>query len=125
MDAALAAVLGDYGMWKRLVEELKQDLKLDGEEWHSSPVKAGWALRLQKKKRNIIYLSPRHGWFLPSFALSDKAIAVAKKSALPKGVSKIISEAKRYTEGTAVRIEVKEPADLNGVKLLARIKIES
>jgi len=114
-----------YGIWKQLIAELKQDLKLDGEEWNSSGVKYGWALRLQLKKRNIVYLGPRMGWFLAAFVLGDKAVAVARKSELPAQVLKEIAEAKRYGEGTPVRIEVRKPEDLATVRALARIKVEN
>jgi len=40
-------------------------------------------------------------------------------------VLKIISEAKRYAEGTAVRIDVKSPTDLLIVKKLAGAKLEN
>ena len=102
-----------------------EDLKLDTAEWHSSSVKLGWSLRLQVKKRNIVYLGPRGGCFLAAFALGDRAVAVARKSELPARVIKLIAEAKRYAEGTAVRIEVRDAADVHVVKLLARIKLEN
>jgi Protein of unknown function (DUF3788) len=125
-DKALASVLGgSHSLWKCLVDDLKRELKLDTAEWHTASVKLGWSLRLQLKKRNIVYLGPRDGWFLAAFALGDKAVAAARKSALPVEVLKIIAESKRYVEGTAVRIEVKKPEDLEVVKTLARIKIEN
>ncbi len=125
-EAAVASVLGkSYALWQALVADLKRELKLDREEWHTSSVKAGWALRLQLKKRNIVYLGPRAGWFLASFILGDKAVAAARKSELPAHVLKTIAESKRYAEGTAVRIEVKKPDDLEAVKTLARIKSEN
>ncbi|HXJ90579.1 MAG TPA: DUF3788 domain-containing protein [Candidatus Binatia bacterium] len=111
--------------WKRLITELKQELKLDGEDWHSSGAKYGWALRLQKKDRNIVYLGPRSGSFLVSFVLGDKALAVARKSELPADVLKMIAETKRYGEGTPVRIEVSKVEDLEPIKILARIKVEN
>jgi Protein of unknown function (DUF3788) len=49
VEAALGA---SYALWKQLISELKKELHLDGEDWHSSGVKYGWALRLQKKDRN-------------------------------------------------------------------------
>jgi len=126
-EAALASVLGETStLWHSLVADLKQGLKLDGEEWHSYSVKAGWSLRLQLKKRNIVYLGPRAGWFLAAFILGDRAVAAAKTSKLlPAGVLSMIAEAKRYAEGTAVRIEVKEPSDAAVVTTLARIKVEN
>jgi hypothetical protein len=99
-------------LWKQLVAELKEELKLDGEEWSSSGLKYGWSFRLQVKKRNIVYLGPRSGAFMASFVLGDKAIAVARKSNLPAYVLKMIAAAKRYGEGTPVRIEVSKPEDL-------------
>jgi uncharacterized protein DUF3788 len=125
-EKALASVLGaTHALWKRLVKDLKRELKLDAAEWHTASVKLGWSLRLQLKKRNIVYLGPREGGFLAAFVLGDKAVAIARESMLPADVLKIIADAKRYAEGTAVRIEVKQPADLEVVKTLARIKIEN
>lgn len=125
-DAALAEVLGtSHSLWKTLVADLTSELHLDAAEWHSSSVKLGWSLRLQLKKRNIVYLGPREGWFLAAFALGDKAVAVARKSDLPDRILKLIADARRYAEGTAVRIEVRNSDDARIVKLLARIKTES
>ena len=112
-------------LWNQLLAELKQELKLDGEEWNSSGLKYGWSFRLQLKKRNIVYLGPRAGAFVAAFVLGDKAVAVARKSKLPAYVLKMIAEAKRYGEGTPVRIEVSKPADLEPVNILAKIKVEN
>ena len=125
-EEALASVLGDsLALWKQLVADLRRNLKPDAAEWHTSSVKLGWSLRLQQRKRNIVYLGPRDGFFLAAFALGEKAVTAARKSALPSEVLKIIADAKRYAEGTAVRIEVRHPADLEVVKTLAKIKIEN
>ena len=57
-EAEVALVLGkSQSLWQELVSALKRDLGL-GEQWGSSSIKAGWSLRLQSKKRNIVYLSP-------------------------------------------------------------------
>ena len=123
---AVEAALGQsYALWKQLIVELKQELKLDGEEWNSSGLKYGWALRLQLKQRNIVYLGPRSGSFMAAFVLGDRAVAVARKNELPAYVLKVIAEAKRYGEGTPVRIEVSKPEDLQPVKILAKIKVEN
>src|SRR5579864_9354177 len=124
-QAEVALALGNsQNLWLELVSTLKGEFQLT-EEWGSSSVKAGWSLRLQSKKRNIVYLAPGQGRFLASFALGDRAIAAAPKSNLPDRVLKIIAEAKRYAEGTAVRIEVQKPGDVAAVKTLAKIKLEN
>lgn len=125
-EPQLATVLDDCReMWQQLVTDLKREVGIDTAEWHTSSVKMGWSLRLQAKKRNIVYLSPREGWFLASFALGDKAIAAAKKSDLGSNVLRMIADSKRYPEGTAVRIDVRSISDLQTVKRLAKIKIEN
>jgi hypothetical protein len=85
--------LGDAdALWRGLVADLKRDLKLDSEEWNSYSIKAGWSLRLQRKKRNIVYLSPSTGCFLASFALGDKAVAAARIAVLPPITRKLIEK---------------------------------
>ena len=125
-ERALEKVLGQsYALWTRLVAELKRDLQLDGEEWHSSGVKHGWALRLRKKDRNIVYLGPRAGSFMAAFVLGDEAVAVARKTDLPSSILTMMADAKRYGEGTPVRIEVRTLTDLKKVKILATVKLNN
>ena len=120
----LAAVLGPAKTaWDRLIADLAQEHKIDGREWSSYSPKAGWSLRLIKKARVILYLSPHQGSFMVSFALGDKAVQAALKSKLPPPAVKIIKEAKRYAEGTAVRVEVLKAKDVEVVKTLAAIKL--
>ena len=125
-EAALASALGEsLALWNKLVSELKQELKIDTVEWHTASPKLGWSLRLQLKRRNIVYLGPRQKSFLASFALGDKAIAATRKSNLPADVLKNIANSKRYAEGTAVRIQVRTEKDVEVVKKLVKIKIEN
>lgn len=123
--AVESALAESNPLWIGLIAELKSELGLDGEEWNTSGVKYGWSLRLQLKKRNIVYLGPRFGSFVAAFVIGDKAVAVARQSPLPARVLRMIDEAKRYAEGTPVRIEVSKPEDLAAVKILARIKVEN
>lgn len=123
---AVETALGQSSaLWKQLIAELKRELQLDGEDWHSSGVKYGWALRLQKKDRNVVYLGPRSGSFVAALVLGGKAIAIARKSKLPENLINTIAETKRYGEGTPVRVEVSKPEDVEAVKILARIKVEN
>jgi hypothetical protein len=123
-DGELAAELGGAkAHWDRLLADLQAEFELT-REWNSYSPKAGWALRWKREKRNIVYLSPCRECFLASFALGDRAVAAAREANLPKPVVKIIDEAKRYAEGTAVRIEVKGAKDLAVVRKLVGIKLE-
>lgn len=123
-DGELAAVLGaGKALWDRLLDELAAELRLVVREWNSYSRKAGWSLRVKLKERNVVYLSPHHGCFTASFALGDKAVQRACAGSLPPRIVKLIRDAKRYAEGTAVRIEVSGPEDIAVVKELASIKL--
>jgi hypothetical protein len=125
-DGDLTEALGPIkALWDQLLATLADQFNLIDQEWNSYSPKAGWALRLKRKKRNIVYLSPCQGCFFASFALGDKAIQAAHQSKLPKRVIKIIDEAKRYAEGTGVRLDIKKPKDIDIVKKLTTIKLDN
>ncbi len=118
LDITLGA---SQGMWRELIVELRGAGIIDGKDWNSYSKKAGWALRLKRKDRNIVYLSPAIGCFAASLVLGDKALA-SLKTELSPAVQKAISEGKRYPEGTAIRIEVRSEADVELIKKLAAAK---
>jgi hypothetical protein len=123
-DSELVSALGPVkALWDQLIDDLADECGVAGQEWNSYSPKAGWSLRLKREQRNIVYLSPCSGCFRVSFALGDKAVQAARQSKLPPRVLKIINEAKRYAEGTGVRLEVKASKDLAAVKKLAAIKL--
>ena len=124
-DSELASELGTAKqVWDRLLVDLDRTHMLATREWNSYSRKGGWSLRLKKGDRNIIYLSPGKGCFMASFALGDKAVEAAKRSKLPKAVLEAIATAKRYAEGTGVRLDVTKAKDLPPIVKLVEIKLE-
>jgi len=124
--AEVRAALGaSAGLWERLLNWLAAEKGVAEQEWKSTSVKYGWALRLKVKKRTIVYLGPCAGCFRASFVLGDRAVAAARESDLPQGLLKAIDEAPRYAEGTGVRLIVKAEKDLAGIRKLAAIKLEN
>jgi hypothetical protein len=123
-EADLAEALGPAkAIWDRLLTELEQECSLGTREWNCYSLKAGWALRLKRGDRNIVYLSPGNGCFMASFALGDKAVQAARSSKLPKRILDIIAGAKRYAEGTAVRLDISAAKDIARVKKLVALKL--
>ena len=123
-ERELMQVLGAAApLWQELITALKKDCGLQDREWHSHSPKAGWSLRLQDKKRNIVYLTPGRGGFMASFALGEKAMQLARTSEFASQILKILQDAKRYAEGSAVRIDVKSSRDVAAVAKLAAIKM--
>jgi hypothetical protein len=124
-DEELTAQLGRpaRAVWDRLIRDLADEYGVDVQEWSSYSRKAGWSLRLKRGQRTILYLSPSRGSFLASFALGRKALEAARQSGLPPKVTGIIAEARRYAEGTAVRLDVAGAEDIASVKKLAAAKL--
>lgn len=119
----LAATLGDsLDAWKELTVWLSGK-GISAKEWHSISPKYGWALRPQLKARNILYMGPCAGCFRVSFVLGDRAMAAARASELPKAVLKEIAGARRYAEGTGVRLLVRTADDLTPIRTLVEIKL--
>ena len=122
----LASVLGPAKkVWDQLLTELKDEAGIDSQEWGSSSRKAGWSLRAKHNDRIIVYLSPGRSSFMASFALGDKALAALRQSKLPARIRKIVDHGKRYAEGTAVRIEVGEIADVAAIRTIAIAKLNN
>ena len=125
-EAELAAELGSTKpFWDRLLTSLAKQYDSDVREWSSYSRKAGWSLKVKHKQRTVLYLTPSRGCFMASFALGEKAIKAARQSDLPQRALEIIKSAKRYAEGTAVRIDVHGTKDVAVVEKLAAIKLAS
>jgi hypothetical protein len=111
-------------LWDQLVADLQQQYELN-QEWGSYSLKAGWSLRLKRKDRIIAYLVPLQGGFQAALVLGDRAVKIALQSKLPERVLKTIANAKRYGEGTGIRLTVENDTDLAAIGILAAIKIEN
>ena len=123
-EEELAAALGPAkAVWDLFIAGLAEENGVDVREWNSYSAKAGWSLRLKRKKRTIVWLAPCQGSFRVAFILGDKAMKAARECAFPKSVVKILDETPQYPEGTGVRIAVKAAKDIAVLKKLAEIKL--
>jgi hypothetical protein len=78
---------------------------------------------VKRGKRTILWLSPHEGCFGVVFIFGAKAMTALQQCKLPKRVIKILSEAKKYPEGTGVRLEVKTAKELSVLKKLVAVKV--
>jgi hypothetical protein len=122
----LRETLGRSGaLWDRLKDHLTSEYQPLAEEWMFSGEKWGWSLRLKRKKRTILYMTPRKKHFFVGFVLGEKAVKAARESDLPDSVLTLIDSARKYAEGRGVRIEVRTKKDLENAKKLAAVKMAS
>ena len=122
-EDGLAATLGPaYELWNALRRRLGSAWRPYAELWGYTTKSTGWGFRVKRGERVIVYLTPRHGEFLASFALGEKAVLDAHERGLPAAVVELIDGARRYAEGRAVRLTVATAADLDVVEKLAAAK---
>ena len=123
-EAELTKALGpSKQVWQQLLRELAQEFGVMTTEWKCYSVKLGWAVRVKRGKRTILWLSPREDCFGVSFIFGTKAMTALEQCNLPKRIIKILSEAPKYPEGTGVRLQVKTAREISALKKLAAIKV--
>jgi uncharacterized protein DUF3788 len=124
-DEEVTNALGASGMiWKNLIGWMAEKEGVSDQEWKGIVVKKyGWSLRLKRKGRNIIYLSPGKDCFMVSFVLSNKALEQAKSEHLPKAVQDALANAPHYPEGNGLRLLVHRASDLAAIRKIAAIKL--
>jgi hypothetical protein len=115
-EADLAATLGKTNAhWNELRKLIALRFAPLSEDWGFSSRSTGWGLRLKQEKRTVLYMTPCEGHFLASFALGERVVKAARESALPASILEVVDNARKYAEGTGVRLVVKTARDLRNV----------
>lgn len=123
-DAELARALkSSFVFWNELKQRIASRFKPLTCEWGFTSKTTGWGLRLKRKERIVLYMTPCAGHFLASFALGEKAVQAAHEAKLPSSLLQIVDSAKKYAEGRGVRLKVTSARDVANVEKLAVIKM--
>jgi hypothetical protein len=125
-EADLARALkGSFVFWNELKERISSRFTPLTFEWGFTSKTTGWGLRLKRKDRIVLYMTPCDGYFLASFALGEKAVQAAHKGDLPSSLLKIIDSARKFAEGRGVRLKVTTGSDVRHAEKLAVIKMST
>ena len=114
-----------YTAWKTLADFVIKSAPASNAEWSFSGTKFGWSFRIRDKKRVLIYLLPRDGFFKAAFVFGQLATSQILKSDCDESIRTELKNAKVYGEGRGIRIEVKNGALLNDLKKLILIKVKN
>ncbi len=93
------------------------------EEWHVSVKKYDRGFRIKDKKRTIIYLSSKNGWFIVTFIFGQKAADEILASEINRDLQTDLINSKVYMESRVIRIDVREPGLISYIKKPALIKL--
>jgi len=122
----LQAMLGrSYTHWQELIAHVASEFAPLDQSWNFAGANWGWSLRLKRKKRTVLYMTPCQRHFLVGFVLGDKAVKAAHDGTLPDALLAEIDGARKYAEGRGIRIRIGTRQDLDNVKRLAAIKMAS
>lgn len=92
-------------------------------EWNFPGKKYGWSFRIKDKKRAIVYLLPRDGYFMVAFVFGQKATDVILNSVVNEKIKEELRNARKYAEGRGIRIPVNDIGVIKDVKTLIDIKL--
>jgi hypothetical protein len=123
-DKDLELALGHtYAVWHLFRDYLFAKLPEATDEWNSPGKKYGWSYRIKFKKRTIIYLLPRDGYFKVAFVFGQKAVDKIVDSHVKAEIIKELQDARLYAEGRGIRVAIKDSTLINDIKELIDIKL--
>ena len=112
-------------LWEELVAIPADMLNTAKADWSFYKKSTGWLLLLKAKKKTICTLIPKEDEFIVVFLFPERAVEAARESALPAEIMASIEGAKAYSSGRPFRVSVTCDGDLEPVRSLVRIKIDS
>lgn len=120
--ALMSALSSVYPIWNQ-VKDYTLSLNPGAiEEWKFSGDNYGWSFRIKDKKRVIVYLLPRDGFFKTAFVFGQKATDQIMNSTVAKEIKDLLQSAKVYAEGRGIRIVINNEKLLGDIKKLLAIK---
>lgn len=120
----LETALGStFDFWKSVRDYVFHAYPEANEEWNYPGRKYGWSFRIKDKKRAIIYLLPRDGYFNTAFVFGQKAFDQIMDSSIRESIKTDLQKARKYAEGRGVRIEVRDASVLPDIRQLVEIKL--
>lgn len=112
-----------YLLWEIIRDFVFEKYPAAIEEWHVAVKKYGWGFRIKDKKRAIIYLSPRDGFFLVAMVFGQKATDQILDSDISSKTKEELMNSKVYMEGRVIRLEIRDNTFSTDIKKLVEIKI--
>ena len=109
--------------WQQLRDYVYEKYPRAEDLWSYYSKKYGWSYRIKDKKRAIIYLSPREGYFLTTMIFGPRALEHIYASDFDPWIKKTLEEGKKYPEGKVIRIQVKDDTWVKKKKKLITVKL--
>jgi hypothetical protein len=112
-----------FPLWMKIRDFVFEKYPNAFEEWHFAVKKYGCGFRIKDKKRAIIYLSPREGFFQVAMVFGQKATDKILAAEISENIKTELINSKIYVEGRVVRLDINDNLYINDIKKLIEIKI--
>ncbi len=125
-DKDLEKALGPtYPLWQALAAFTHKAYEGARENWNFPGAKYGWSFRISGKKRVLLYLLPRDGYFKAALVFGPKAYKEILNSDVAESIKEELRSTKVYAEGRGIRIDVKNKKVVKDIEKLVTIKISN
>jgi hypothetical protein len=122
-DDLAEALGGSCDLWRSLRDYVHLKYPAACDEWSYSSEKNGWSFRIKDKKRAIVYLLPRGGFFKAAFVFGQKATDKIMASPIAAALKTELATARVYAEGRGIRIDIRDESIIADIKKLIDIKL--
>lgn len=124
-EVMTSGVLGESTpLLKEICNFIEREFDQFSKQWRYYGKQSGWVLKLFHKKRNLLFVIPRDGYFRVSFTFSEAAVMEVLQHELPGFNKQELLDAKKYAEGRTIQYEIKTREDCENVLILIRIKMQ-
>lgn len=117
------ALSDKFDLWMNIRDFVFEKYPKALEEWNFPGQKYGWSFRIKDKKRAIVYLLPRDGYFKAALVFGGKACEQVYASNVNEAIKSELAAARQYAEGRGISIVVNFASDLEDIKRLIEIKL--
>jgi hypothetical protein len=121
-ESKLKKILGKLYFAYKQVLELTEAYD---HEWKYYGKKHGWQLKVARKGKALLYLTPLEKSFKIGLAVRENERERLLNSSLPPKTKEKLSTAKKYPEGYPLRLEIKSKADMRTVRAVIEVLKES
>ncbi|MBI9063693.1 MAG: DUF3788 domain-containing protein, partial [Marinilabiliaceae bacterium] len=105
-----------YALWQHIYDFVFRQYPKCIAEWNYPGKKYGWSFRIKDKKRAIIYLLPREGYFKVAFVFGQKATDAIMESDISDSIKAELAQARKYAEGRGINFDIRNEDVLGDVE---------
>lgn len=124
-EADVKTALGaNFELWQSVAAYAHEQCPKAIDLWKFPGEKHGWSFRVNDKKRVLVYLLPRDGFFKVAMVFGQKAFEAVMNGDVSADIKQELAAAQAYVEGRGIRIDVQNEKIIKDIRALIDIKLK-